>query len=102
MMGSATPTATCVNITATLAQGSTDATTGGQVKQLQQFLTQHLNLQDNIVTGFFGPKTAQHLKEFQAEQGLDRAGRVGGLTRAALARMCNGAGGANTTSTNTQ
>ena len=78
----------CPTITASLSQGNTDANTGGQVKQLQEFLTQQLGLQDNIVTGFFGPKTMQHLKEFQAQEGLDRAGRVGGLTRAAVARKC--------------
>ena len=82
----------CPNITMTLSEGNNDTNTGGQVKQLQRFLTQHLNLQDNIVTGFFGPKTAEHLKEFQGEQGLDQAGRVGGLTRAALAHMCGGLG----------
>ena len=89
---SASSTTPCASITAALSVGSTDSKTGGQVKMLQEFLRDHLNLQDNIVTGFFGPKTAQHLKEFQAEEGLDQVGRVGGQTRAALARSCGGLG----------
>ncbi len=45
----------CPNLTTTFQRGARDATTNGQVSELQIFLTDYYNLNDGVVTGgYFG------------------------------------------------
>lgn len=74
----------CPKLTAFLAVGSK----GAEVSALQEFLTAHLNLQEDIITGYFGPKTIAYVKQFQAKRGIEQVGQVGKLTREAIARTC--------------
>ncbi len=89
----------CPRLTVTLQRGSRDANTGGQVSELQSFLTDYYDLDDNLVAGgFFGKLTQKYVIQFQREQGLPSLGIAGSLTRAAIARVCNSA--SNTTHSN--
>ncbi|MEK7069153.1 MAG: peptidoglycan-binding domain-containing protein, partial [Patescibacteria group bacterium] len=78
----------CPTLSSTLTVGSTDALTGGQVSQLQAFLTEHFSVEDDIITGYFGVKTARYVKQFQAQQRIEQVGWVGKRTRAAIAKFC--------------
>ena len=78
----------CPVLTTSLYRGETDARTGGRITQLQQFLTNYLHLNAGIVTGYFGPKTYQYLKQFQIQNGLSPVGLTGPLTRAAILKAC--------------
>ena len=80
----------CPNITTTLYQGMTDGGTGGQVTQLQQFLSAHFGVKD-IISGYFGVRTGGYVRQFRAEQGLAAGGVAGPLTRAAIRTFCDGA-----------
>ncbi len=81
----------CPKLATTLQKGSRDASTRNQVSELQAFLTDYYNLDENIVTGgFFGNLTHKYLVQFQQEQGLPTIGIVGPLTRAKIARVCGG------------
>ncbi len=81
----------CPNLTRTLQRGSTDARTGGQVTELQLFLANYYDLDENAsVSGHFGAVTARNVIRFQKEMGLPALGIAGGLTRAAIARACGG------------
>lgn len=79
--------ASCVNLTSNLSLGSSDATSGGQVTQLQHFLGL------NPATGYFGPVTEKALQTWQASHGIVSSGSaattgfgaVGLRTRGALA-----------------
>ncbi len=80
----------CPKIERSIARGASQATTTGEVGQLQQFIANHFNLDPkDIVTGHFGSTTEGYLKKFQQEQGIAPAPMVGPLTRAAIARLCN-------------
>ena len=80
----------CPTITRTLARGDRDATTSGQVSELQKFLAGRYGLSvSDIVTGYFGAMTERYVLQFQAEQGLPQAGVVGPMTRAAIAAACH-------------
>lgn len=79
----------CPNLTMTLQRGSRDATTGGQVNELQAFLTDHFSLADNqLLSGFFGRLTQSYVQKFQREEGLPAYGIVGSLTRARVREIC--------------
>jgi len=79
----------CPKLSITMQRGSRDATTGGQVSELQIFLSNHFGIdEDDIVTGYFGPTTERYVKRFQEAQRLPTYGIVGSLTRAAIARLC--------------
>lgn len=81
----------CPKLSITLQKGSRDATTGGQVSELQTFLTDYYNLDENIVVGgYFGNLTHKYVVQFQTEQGLPALGIVGSLTRAKIASVCGG------------
>lgn len=83
----------CPTITRTLSFGSKDATTNGEVSELQKFLAGHFDLNTaGIVTGGFYYVTEEYVKKFQAEKGLPQVGVVGPLTRAAIAAACSGTG----------
>ena len=84
-----TNTSSCADITMTLSIGMTDAQTGGQVSDLQQFLTDHFGLDGTLVVGTFGPKTQSYVEQFQTEQGISPVGFVGPQTRAAIAGLCS-------------
>lgn len=88
------PGGSCPNLTVSLQRGSRDASTGGQVSQLQRFLAARYNVaQSEIVTGYFGPVTESYVIQFQTEQDISPIGIVGPQTRAAIARVCSGQGG---------
>lgn len=81
----------CPQLAITLQKGSRDATTGGQVSELQTFLTDYYNLDENIVVGgYFGNLTQRYVVQFQREQDLPTLGIVGMLTRAKIAGVCGG------------
>lgn len=81
----------CPRLSVTLQKGSRDATTGGQVSELQTFLTDYYNLDENIVVGgYFGNITQRYVVQFQSEQGLPAYGIAGTLTRAKIAGVCGG------------
>jgi|GEM_PF-2067518 len=87
------PTASkyCPTLSLTMERGARDASTSGQVSELQRFLAAHYSLdQAEIVTGFFGSITQSFVSRFQQEQGLPTFGVAGSLTRAAIAKICGG------------
>lgn len=76
----------CYALTWTLMRGMTDASTGGQVTQLQEFLeTQGYSFPDK---GTFGAKTELAVREWQLRHGIDDTGIVGSVTRANIATVC--------------
>lgn len=87
----------CPGLTSTFERGATDATTGGQVTRLQEFLTDYYDINtQNIVVGVFGRSTQAYVVKFQQEQGLPAYGVIGTLTRATIARVCVSSGVSNT------
>jgi hypothetical protein len=83
----------CPKIERSIGRGSSQATTTGEVGQLQQFIAEHFNLDPKeVVTGHFGSTTEGYLRKFQQEQGIEPASTAGPLTRAAIARLCNPSG----------
>lgn len=84
----------CPNLTVTMRRGARDATTGGQVSELQRFIADYFDLdEEEIVTGYFGRMTERYIIRFQNEHGLPAYGIVGSLTRAKIAEVCKGNGG---------
>lgn len=75
----------CLNLTYDMGVGATDATTGGQVTLLQNFL-QTKGLLEKLTAdnglGSFGRKTENAVKSFQERNGIRASGYVGPLTRA--------------------
>lgn len=81
----------CPDLSKTMQKGARDATTGGQVSELQAFLTSYYDLDENIVVGgYFGNLTHKYVVQFQTEHGLPAFGIVGSLTRAKIASVCGG------------
>lgn len=81
----------CPNISQTLRRGMRDVITSpqGQVSELQYFITDYYDLQeDAAVSGFFGRMTQQYIVRFQQEHGLPAFGTVGVLTRAKIKQVC--------------
>lgn len=82
----------CPFLSLNLYVGLRDSYTGGQVSQLQQFLSTRGYYQP--VTGYFGSITAVNVARFQSEQGVyPTTGGVGPLTRLAIQRVCDYGGG---------
>jgi peptidoglycan hydrolase-like protein with peptidoglycan-binding domain len=82
------PQVQCPQLSYNLYAGLSDYRTGGQVSQLQQFLS---TLYPQAVTGYLGSMTRGNIATFQREQGVyPITGGVGPLTRAAIARVCGG------------
>ncbi len=79
----------CPNLSITMQRGSRDATTGGQVTELQVFLADRYGLsEEDVVTGFFGKTTHAYVVRFQQETNLPTFGIVGQLTRAKIVEVC--------------
>ncbi|MCE9541632.1 peptidoglycan-binding protein [Candidatus Kaiserbacteria bacterium] len=87
----------CTNLTRNLSADDSDASTGGQVTQLQTFLAQDTSIYpEGLVTGYFGPATLRAVQRWQAKNGVVSSGTpdttgygfVGTKTRAAIARLC--------------
>src|SRR3989344_1199202 len=91
----------CPELSTTFRRGATDASTNGQVSELQRFLTDYYDINQNIIVGVFGRITHGYVLRFQREQGLPAFGIVGSMTRAAIADVCGGSGDDETTTTNT-
>src|SRR3989344_4976668 len=88
-----TPTSipSCPNLSITMQRGSRDATSGGQVTELQVFLANHFDLdEEDVVSGYFGKLTQQFVTKFQHKYGLPAFGIAGSLTRAKIASVCGG------------
>lgn len=81
----------CPTLSVSFGRGSSDATTGGQVTQLQRFLADYYDLNPaDYVSGYFGRMTQQNVMRFQSERGIAPvSGFVGPLTRAAIASVCS-------------
>ena len=81
----------CPTLTLPLQRGSRDAQTGGQVTNLQVFLSDYYNIpEETIISGYFGKVTESYVIRFQQEQGLPAFGLVGPMTRAKIAEVCGG------------
>jgi len=95
-----TPTATtgtqtgggyCPTLSSDFEQNATDATTNGQVRELQKFLAAYFSVdQSTLVVGSYGPTTQTYTTRFQTEKGLPATGYIGERTRAAIAAACGG------------
>ncbi len=83
----------CVSLSRDLSSGSR----GSDVTLLQTFLVSrnYPGSGNWMITGYFGPATAQAVRNFQAQQGLLSTGSVDGTTRAAIARVGCGTAGVN-------
>lgn len=93
----------CPQLTSTFERGATDASTGGQVTRLQEFLTDYFDISSqNIVVGVFGRTTQTYVIKFQKEQKLPAYGVIGSLTRVAIAKACRSSGTTNTQQTTTR
>src|SRR3989338_4426295 len=78
----------CPDLSTTFVRGATDASTNGQVTELQRFLTDYYNLpEEGLVTGYFWRNTEAAVIRFQKEHGLPSFGIVGSLTRAKIASV---------------
>lgn len=93
----------CPKLISTFSRGARDATTKGQVSELQRFIADYYELSpDTIITGNFGRLTHVIVIRLQKELGLPAFGVVGSLTRAAIAKVCrtNGQEDSGATATN--
>jgi len=75
---------TCTTITHPLSYGSTDASSAGDVSNLQTFLAGQGYLSSASVIGIFGPLTLRAVERFQSDNGVSAIGLVGPLTRAKI------------------
>jgi hypothetical protein len=81
----------CPKISMALNRGGKDATSTGDVRELQRFIASHYGLEaSSTITGYFGSTTAAYVTRFQQEQGIPPAPTVGSLTRAAISKVCMG------------
>jgi peptidoglycan hydrolase-like protein with peptidoglycan-binding domain len=87
----------CISLTAYQTIGSSDASTGGQVTELQQFLNHTGNLSG--VSGYFDNGTYGAVINFQSAHGISPTGTVGPETRAAIAQVSCGSSSAYNPST---
>ncbi len=82
-------TASCSLLSKSLAVGSKDALTGGEVTKLQTFLQgSYLSVSP---TGYYGNMTSAAVKSFQGAYGISQLGIVGPATRAKINELhCSG------------
>jgi peptidoglycan hydrolase-like protein with peptidoglycan-binding domain len=74
----------CPALKSSLSRGKS----GSEVARLQEFIMDYFKLDDDISTGYYGPRTEKYIKQFQAKHGIAQVGYVGAQTRAAIARAC--------------
>lgn len=92
--------ASCVTLSSSLRYKDTDASTGGAVSNLQEFLIAK-GYMNTEATGFFGSITFASVQKYQAAKGLSTSGFVGDYTRAAIKMdSCSGNGSTVVTSSN--
>jgi hypothetical protein len=61
----------CPKLSITMQRGARDVSYGGQVSELQKFLSDYYDIDpEEIVTGFFGRITQGYVQQFQRAQGL--------------------------------
>lgn len=91
------PASQCPDLSSTLRFGMTDAAAGGQVSELQRFLSSYYGLDPReYVTGYFGNLTRENVRRFQCErmqlcsgaEDTNGYGLVGPATRAAIRERC--------------
>ncbi len=85
----------CVELTATLSPGATDAISGGQVSKLQQFLKSSGYYSYPTLTGYYGSVTAAAVSAWQSAHkdkisGFPKSGTVDAVTISGMARGCIG------------
>ena len=81
----------CPQLSITMQRGARDSTTSGQVSELQAFLADHFQLnEEDIISGYFGRLTESHVIKFQKNNSLPSFGIVGSMTRATIAAVCYG------------
>ncbi|MDR3546951.1 MAG: peptidoglycan-binding protein [Candidatus Pacebacteria bacterium] len=98
--GTGVYTNACVTLTAPMTIGSSDYLNGGQVTQLQSFLSRSGLLSSLYVTGYYGSLTASAVAQFQATHNISPVGVVGPATRAAIQQAsCGGTSTVTTTPT---
>ena len=79
----------CPKLSITMQKGARDVTTSGQVSELQAFLTDYFDLDENIVVGgYFGNLTRSYVIKFQNQHGLPSFGIAGSMTRTKIAKVC--------------
>ena len=62
-----------------------DGLSGKEIEILQAFLATDPDIYPKaLITGYFGPLTAQAVKNFQKKQGIEQVGEIGPKTRAAI------------------
>lgn len=89
--GTTNNTGYCPKISLTMQRGARDSSHGGQVSELQRFLSEHYDIDpEEIVTGFFGRITQGYVQKFQRQQGLPAFGIVGSMTRSSILKECKG------------
>ncbi len=73
----------CIDLLVDMGIGATDATTGGQVTKLQNFLIARdfLRVKSSADLGTYGPQTARGVAQFQKGHGIIATGYVGPITR---------------------
>ncbi len=76
------------SLTRTLAVGSNDAATGGEVSVLQKFLVAKNYLASQKTYGYYGGITSAAVKKWQKDNGVSATGTVGPATRALFAKQC--------------
>jgi hypothetical protein len=82
----------CISISHDLTYGSTDASTGGDVSQLQRFLiNQNLLSTTSIIAGTYDSATASAVTSYQSSHGLQATGVVDATTRSSIVQLsCSG------------
>ncbi len=80
--------AQCPTLTLTLALGSRDKQTKGEVSLLQEFLRTENASSTQLVSGYFGALTAENLAEFQADRNIPVSSSTDPTTRAAILASC--------------
>ena len=84
----------CPQLSSTFQRRATDASTGGQVTELQKFLVSYYDdAPENMIIGTYGPTTFRFTTRFQREQGFPtdaQKGIIGSMTRTAIAKVCGG------------
>jgi len=83
MFAHAQTNANCLTLTHDMGIGATDATSGGDVTKLQNFLIARgfLQVKSSADLGTYGPQTSRGVAQFQKGHGIIATGYVGPITR---------------------